>query len=98
MSAERIWANSCQSLAGWPPPDWVIVRYFFGFQPAAPAAKQGAERTLQYLKTGISQSAYCRIDLPVVDTVWENIPERDRHVFRAPGNRPLITVYEKARS
>ena len=77
--------QGCQSLAGWPPPDWVIVRYFFRFQPAAPAAKQDAERTLQYLKTGISQSAYRRIDLPVVDTIWENIPEPDRHVFRDPG-------------
>jgi hypothetical protein len=89
--------QGCQSLTGWPAPDWVIVRYFFRFQPAASAAKQDAERTLQYLKTGISQSAYRRIDLPVVDTIWENIPEPDRHVFRDPGDRPKITVYEKAR-
>ncbi len=89
--------QGCQSVAGWPPPDWVIVRYFFRFQPAAPAAKQDAERTLQYLKTGISQSTYRRIDLPVVDTVWETIPEPDRHVFRDPGDRPKITLYEKVR-
>jgi hypothetical protein len=89
--------QGCQSLAGWPPPDWVIVRYFFRFQPAASAAKQDAEQTLQYLKTGLAQSAYRRIDLPVGDTIWENIPEPDRHVFRDPGNRPKIAVYEKAR-
>jgi hypothetical protein len=89
--------QGCQSLAGWPPPDWLIVRYFFRFQPAAAAAKQDAERTLQYLKTGISQSAYRRIDLPVVDTAWENIPEPDRHVYRDPGNRPTITLYERTR-
>jgi hypothetical protein len=89
--------QGCQSLAGWPAPDWVIVRYFFRFQPAAAAAKQDAERTLQYLKTGLAQSAYRRIDLPVVDTVWENIPEPERHVYRDPGNRPTITLYEKAR-
>ena len=89
--------QGCQSLAGWPPPDWVIVRYFFRFQPAAPAAKHDAERTLQYLKTDISRAVYRRVDLPVVDTVWENIPEPDRHVFRDPPNRPPVSVYEKAR-
>jgi len=89
--------QGCQSLVGWPPPDWVIVRYFFRFQPAEPAAKQDAERTLSYLKTDISQTAYHRVDLPVVDTIWENMPEPDRHVFRDPPNRPPISVYEKAR-
>jgi hypothetical protein len=97
LISQECGGQGCQSLAGWPPPDWVIVRYFFRFHPAASAAKQDAERMLQYLKTGISQSAYRRIDLPVVDTIWENIPEPDRHVFRDPGDRPKITVYEKVR-
>ncbi|MGH7302732.1 MAG: ArnT family glycosyltransferase [Candidatus Rokuibacteriota bacterium] len=89
--------QGCQSLAGWPPPDWVIVRYFFRFQPAAPGAQQDAERTLQYLKAEIPQHAYRRVDLPVADTIWENIPEPDRHVFREPAGGPKITVHEKAR-
>ncbi len=89
--------QGCQSLAGWPPPDWVIVRYFFRFQPAAPGAREDAERTLHYLRTEVPQDAYRRIDLPVADTVWENIPEPDRHVFREPADRPRITVHEKAR-
>jgi len=89
--------QGCQSLAGWPPPEWVIVRYFFRFQPAASVARQDAERTLEYLKTGLARTAYRRIELPVVDTVWENIPEPDRHVFRDPGDRPKITLHERAR-
>ena len=86
MSAGRIWASS--AVAG---PLLLPALLIFALDD------RRAERTLQYLKTGISQSAYRRIDLPVVDTIWENIPESDRHVFRDPDNRPSITVYEKAR-
>ena len=90
--------QGCQSLAGWPPPDWVIVRYFFRFQPAAPGTKDDADRTLQYLRSEVTLQRYRRVDLPVADTIWENIPEPDRRVFRNPGNRPTITLYEKVRS
>jgi 4-amino-4-deoxy-L-arabinose transferase-like glycosyltransferase len=89
--------QGCQSLDGWPPPDWVIVRYFFRFRPVAPGAKKDADRTLQYLKTTVTLPRYRRVDLPVADTIWENIPEPDRHVFRDPGDRPKITIYEKVR-
>jgi len=89
--------QGCQSLAGWPVPDWVIVRYFFRFQPAAPAATADAERTLQYLRANVTLPRYRRIDLPLADTIWENIPEPDWHVFREPGERPKITLYVKVR-
>ncbi len=89
--------QGCQSLAGWPPPDFVIVRYFFRFRPVAPGVREDTERTLHYLKSEIPQHLYRRVDLPVADTVWENIPEPDRHVFRDGGDRPKITVYEKVR-
>lgn len=89
--------QGCQSLDGWPPPDWVIVRYFFRFRPVAPGAQEDADRTLTYLKSTVTLPAYRRVDLPVADTVWENIPEPDRHVFRDPGQRPTITLYEKVR-
>jgi len=89
--------QGCQSLAGWPPPDFVIVRYFFRFRPAAPGAREDTERTLHYLKSEIPPHLYRRVDLPAEDTVWENIPEPDRHVFRGGGDRPKITVYEKVR-
>ena len=112
MSAERIWASSAVAgLSLWDDEAETALlaknTSRFGVPVAwggvslisqEPAAKQGAERTLQYLKTGIPESAYRRIDLPVIDTVWGNIPEPDRHVFRDPGNWPRrISLYEKAR-
>lgn len=89
--------QGCQSLDGWPAPDWVVVRYFFRFRPVAPGAKEDADRTLQYLKSTVTLPRYRKVDLPVADTIWENIPEPDRHVYRDPGDRPKITLYEKVR-
>lgn len=87
--------QGCQSLADWPPPDWVIVRYFFRFRPAAPGAEEDAGRTIQFLRAEVTPSRYRRIDLPVVDTIWENIPEPDRLVFRPPSDRAKVSLYQK---
>ena len=89
--------QGCQSLAGWPAPDWVIVRYFFRFQSTAPGATADTERTLQYLRANVTLPRYRRVDLPLGDTIWENIPEPGWHVFREPGERPKVTLYVKAR-
>ena len=88
--------QSCQSLVAWPPPDWVIVRYFFRFRPAPPGANEDADHTLQCLRSEVTASRYRRIDLPVEDTVWENIPAPDCLVHR-PCNRLKITLFEKLR-
>jgi len=45
----------------------------------------------------VTESHYRRIDLPVIDTIWENIPEPDRLVFRVPSNRARVTLYQKIR-
>jgi hypothetical protein len=89
--------QGCQSLAGWPAPDWVFFRYFFRFRPAVTGVERDEERTLQYLRTHVTLPRYKTFTLPVIDRIWENIPEPERHVFRVPGNWPPITVYEKAR-
>ena len=90
--------QGCQSLAGWPPPDWVIVRYFFRFRPAAaPGVEDDYGRTIQYLRSEVTPSRYHRIDLPVVDTIWENIPEPDRLVYRPPSDRARVTLYQRIR-
>jgi 4-amino-4-deoxy-L-arabinose transferase-like glycosyltransferase len=89
--------QGCQSLAGWPPPEWAIVRYFFRFRPAAPGATEDAGRTIQYLRSELTERQYRRVDLPVIDTIWENIPEPDRLVFRIPANRPKVSLYQKIR-
>jgi len=88
--------QGCQTLAGWPPPDWVIVRYFFRFQSAALGARDDAERTLQYLTSEVTPQRYRRVDLPVADTIWENIPSRIA-TSTGTGDRPKITLYEKVR-
>jgi hypothetical protein len=87
--------QGCQSLVGWPLPDWIVVRYFFRFLSSGPGAREDAERTLRYLRTEIPPERYRRVDLPVADTIWENIPEPDHHVFRAPTGRPPVTLYRK---
>jgi 4-amino-4-deoxy-L-arabinose transferase-like glycosyltransferase len=89
--------QGCQSLAGWPAPEWAIVRFFFRFRPAAPGATEDAGLTIQFLKSEVTESHYRRIDLPVIDTIWENIPEPDRLVFRVPSNRARVTLYQKIR-
>ena len=89
--------QGCQSLAGWPPPEWAIVRYFFRCRPAGPGATEDAGRTIQYLRSELTERQYRRIDLPVIDTKWENIPEPDRLVFRIPANRAKVSLYQKIR-
>lgn len=89
--------QGCQSLAGWSSPDWVIVRYFFRFRPSAPGAEEDAARTIQFLRAEVTPSRYRRIDLPVVDTIWENIPEPDHRVVRPPSDRAKVSLYQKIR-
>ena len=51
--------------------------------------------SLRYLRSEIPPERYRRVDLPVADTIWEKIPEPDPHVFRAPANRPPVTLYRE---
>jgi 4-amino-4-deoxy-L-arabinose transferase-like glycosyltransferase len=87
--------QGCQSLAGWPLPEWMIVRFFFRFRPVAPGVNEDTASTIEYLKAALTPSRYRRIDLPVVDTVWENIPEPDRHVFRPPAEGAKVSLHRK---
>lgn len=87
--------QGCQSLAGWPLPDWIVVRYFFRFRSSGPGDALDSERTLRYLRTEIPRERYREIRLPEVDTIWENIPEPDRHRFRAPADGPRVTLYQR---
>jgi hypothetical protein len=50
---------------------------------------------LRYLTAEVTLPRYRRIDLPVPDMPWENIPEPDQHEFRTPSDRPTITIYQK---
>lgn len=85
----------CQSLRGWPLPDWIVARYFYPFRNTPPGAEKNAEATVRYLRTEIPLRRYRAIELPYVDTIWENIPEPNYHVYRAPLGGPRVTIYEK---
>jgi dolichyl-phosphate-mannose-protein mannosyltransferase len=87
--------HSCQSLAGWPRPDWIVRRYFFRFRMRAADSAADLERARSYLQAEISTRRYAEIHLPTVDTIWENIPEPDHHFYRQPAGGPLIIVYHK---
>lgn len=86
--------QGCQSLAGWPPPEWIIERFFFRFSPTSPEAQEDFSRTLAYLRE-VPRHLYRSVSLPGVDTVWENIPEPEWHVFRAPREGPRVVVRRK---
>jgi hypothetical protein len=89
--------QGCQSLSGWPLPTWVIVRYFVRFRPdgaAPPEHHEDYRRTLRYVAE-LPREMYRAIELPVVDTIWENIPEPGHHVFRAPREGPHVVIYRR---
>ncbi|MBI4172200.1 MAG: glycosyltransferase family 39 protein [Actinobacteria bacterium] len=87
--------QGCQSLVGWPLPDWIIRRHFFRFRPNSPGAEEDEERTIRYLRTEVPVGRYRESRLPVVDTIWENIPEPALHVYREPREGPRVTINRK---
>ena len=87
--------DGCQSLAGWPLPDWIVARHFYPFRITAPGAGKKSEGTVRYLRTQIPLRLYRAIEIPYVDTIWENIPEPESHVYRAPRDGPRVTIYGK---
>ncbi len=87
--------QGCQSLAGWPRPDWIVLRHFFRFHMSAPAAAEDEARTARFLRAELSSGRYRAIELSAVDTVWENIPEPESHVYRALREGPRVTIYRK---
>jgi len=87
----------CQGFAGWPPPDWVVDRYF-RFRPdepgSAPGAAADAERMNRYLYQ-LEFARYREMRLPEVDTTWENLPEPSMHLYRAPTTGKRISIYRR---
>lgn len=88
--------QGCQRPVLTPPPDWIVVRYFFRFGNPAPGSAEDAERVLRQLREDIPWQRYRPLQLASVDTVWENIPEPDRHLYRSPPTGHPVTIYRKA--
>ena len=86
---------TCQNLAGWPLPDWLVVRYFYPFRTDSPGMQKEAEWTLRYLHTQIPMHVYREVELPYVDTIWESIPEPDSHIYRTPSEGRRVTIHRK---
>lgn len=82
--------QGCQRLDGWVLPEWVVVRAFFRpWSEASPRHREDWHRTRAYV-AALPRTAYRSIELPVVDRMWEDIPE--------PGLRAMLReVPEHAR-
>lgn len=71
-----------ESLEGWGPPEWLVVRRFFRFIGRTVPGSD-AQATLDWLNA-MPWDRYEGIDLGVPDLAWESIPEPEWHWFRRP--------------
>lgn len=81
-----------EDLTDWPPPDWVIVRSFFRFGDRD-HLKQDAYKMGHYLDHLFAVESYLTMEIPVVDSWWENIPEPQFHRFRDLKQGPSFEIY-----
>jgi hypothetical protein len=86
-----------ESLEGWGPPEWFIVRSFYRFGDRA-SMKEDADRVASWLKREMRWSEYERIELPVADVYWGNIPEPGLHRFRRPTGGARVVIGRKKAS
>ncbi len=88
--------QGCQSLSGWSLPDWVVIRYFVSFRPdGAPPQHHENRRLMHEYIDALPWRTYQATELPVVDTIWENIPEPGFHTFRAPRDGPRVIIHQR---
>ncbi|MBI2217422.1 MAG: glycosyltransferase family 39 protein [Candidatus Rokubacteria bacterium] len=87
--------QACQSPVVFPPPEWVIIRSFFRSTNTAPGYAEDVQRHIRYVREEIPWRLYQRIELPVVDTVWENIPEPQWHHFWAPASGSRVVLHRR---
>lgn len=86
---------SGQRLDDWPMPDWIMIRPGFRPLPRSRAAIDDYLRVSHYLHKQVPWSQYRRIELPCVDTLWENIPEPEAHIFIPPRDGPVLTIFQR---
>jgi len=82
--------QSGRPLAGWPEPEWLVIRSFFAFNDR-PAQRAETERMGAWLRSVVStNNHYHAVPAPWTDAAWDNIPEPHRHWYRVPeGGRPM---------
>jgi hypothetical protein len=79
--------QSGESLEGWGPPEWMVVRTFFRFT----VDKEDVRAMMDWVNHSVPWNEYEVIELPMPDFHWESIPEPQWHCFRPP------TVGKRAR-
>jgi len=84
--------QSGQPLAGWPEPEWVIVRSFFRFADR-PQLRADAEKMLAWLNQ--LPADYQPVPAPWTDVPWDDIPEPQLHWFRVPEGGKPMQVYHR---
>jgi hypothetical protein len=82
--------QSGESLDGWGPPEWVVVRRFFRFIiPKIPGSD--AQSVMDWLKR-LPWNEYQTFELLQPDLAWESIPEPEFHYYYPPpaaGAKPV---------
>jgi hypothetical protein len=86
--------QSGRELTGWPDPQWIIVRSFFRFADR-PVLRADAERTWNWLRTGVRTSDYQKLPATRTDFPWDDIPEPQLHWFREPEGGRTMQVYRR---
>jgi hypothetical protein len=87
--------TSCQSLAGWPEPEWLVVRRFFRLNPVAAAGREDAVRVRDWVNARIVSGEYRRFELPAVDIAHDAIPEPDVHHYRMPRDGTRVAIWRR---
>jgi hypothetical protein len=73
---------SGESLDGWGPPEWVVVRRFF--RAIAPEIPGFDVQSLMGWLNRLPWSEYQTLELPQPDLAWESIPEPQWHYYYPP--------------
>jgi 4-amino-4-deoxy-L-arabinose transferase-like glycosyltransferase len=87
--------QGCEASVLTPLPDWIVVRHFFRFRNPSPGSADDMARVARDLRDQVPWSQYRAVELSTVDTIWENIPEPDWHVYRTPGNGRRVTIHRR---
>ncbi len=82
-----------ENLTEWDWPEWIIVREFFRFADR-PAMMDDLNRMRDWMAQ-IPSDAYRKIDIGLVDTYWENIPEPSYHRFRTRTQGKHVRIWRR---
>lgn len=83
--------QSGRPLAGWPEPEWIVIRYPFSFVDR-PVLRADTERKRAWVQSVLDTNHYAVVPSPSTDTPWDNIPEPHLHWYRVPEGGPSMGI------